>query len=148
MFLLIIPMTMLAEGTQKLVVWLKDGSKIYIELTDEPRTTFEDGKLIITTNGPTSTFLLSNIQRYTFEGPMTGIGSVSSRDLIFAQDSEGVILRNVPEGTNVKLYDMSGKLLQSQTSDGHSSLHFSLTSFPVGVYLVNVDGKKLKVMKR
>ena len=56
------------DATQRLVVWQKSGEKTYIDLTDEPETTFEDSKLVIITKTTTIDFHLSNIQRYTYEG--------------------------------------------------------------------------------
>ena len=66
------------DATQRLVVWQKSGEKTYIDLTDEPETTFEDSKLVIKTKTTTIDFHLSNIQRYTYEGTMTAIEAPNS----------------------------------------------------------------------
>ena len=136
-------------ATQRLVVWQKSGEKIYIDMTDEPRTTFENGLLVITSNSPRSNyqFQLSNILRYTFEGGSTDIGTIVSRDLTVAQNDEGVTLKNVPNGTIVRMFDSSGRLLDSRKSDGAPIL-FSLQSRPAGVYLVNLNDKTFKISKR
>ena len=54
--------------TQQLVVWQKSGEKVYFDLAEEPRTTFENGLLVITTNSVQTSYQRSNIVRYTFEG--------------------------------------------------------------------------------
>ena len=75
------------EATQRLVVWQKSGEKVYFDLAEEPETTFEDGKLVITTTKTTVFYQLENVLRYTYEGPMTGIGGPKLKpgEIIFRQ---------------------------------------------------------------
>ena len=136
-----------AQGvTQQLVVWHKNGEKVRFNLTEEPRTTFEGGQLVITTSKGTTYYQLSNIQRYTFEGISSGIEAVT-RDLTFGQTADGAVLNNVEAGTVVRLYDTAGMLLEEKTSDG-SPISFSLSSRPAGVYVVSLKDKNFKISKR
>ena len=136
--------------TQRLVVWQKNGEKVYFDLAEEPKTTFRGGLLIITTNLLETSYQLSNIQRYTHEGVDMDIDAIAStsRDLMVSQSKAGVILRNVPKGTPVRLYDPAGRLLETKTSNGASSIQFSLEGRPHGVYIVNMNDQTFKITKR
>ena len=61
------------DATQRMVVWQRSGEKVYFDLTEEPETTFENGKLVIKTTKTTVYYLLENVLRYTFEGVSTAI---------------------------------------------------------------------------
>lgn len=138
------------DATQRLVVWQKSGEKVYFDLSDEPRTSFKDGLLIINTKDGVleTSFQLSQILRYTHEGIKTGISEVKSNDLIVSQSNDAITLKNVAAGTILRLYDPTGTLLETQTSDGTSPILFSLSGRPTGIYLVNVNDRTYKLSKR
>ena len=144
---LLLSLPALAE-TQTLVVWQKDGQKVFYSLSDEPRTTFESGKLVITTDKVRVEYSLSDVVRYTYEGcfpegieaPVSGTG--------FKQRGDDICVYGLPKGTDVKLYSTSGVLLDSQCSDGQNALNFSLAGRPAGTYIVSYGDQSLKFIKR
>ena len=71
--------TQAEDTTQRLVVWQKSGEKVYIDLTEEPETTFENGQLVIKTTKTTVYCHLENVLRYTYEGAMTAINTPKHR---------------------------------------------------------------------
>lgn len=135
------------EAKQQLVVWQRDGQKVRFDLSEEPRTTFSKGQMIIKTNRDSVSYQLSDVLRYTYEGPYTEISAAPTHDLTFSQTAEGTELRNVASGTVVRLYNTAGVLLESKTSDG-SPVRFSLSSRPAGVYIINLDDRSFKISKR
>jgi hypothetical protein len=139
-----------AQTTPKLVVWLKSGEKVYFDLDEEPRTTFNNGLLIISTNSKAleTSYQLDKVQRYTHEGVSTDIAETASRDLVVAQSNDALTLKNVPNGTPVQLYDPAGRLLETKTGNGASTIQFSLASRPSGVYLVKINDQTFKISKR
>ena len=104
------------DHSQRLVVWQKSGEKVYFDLAEEPKTTFNNGLLVIKTNTMETCYQLSNILRYTYEGYATGVSEVKKRSLTVAQSNDGMTLSNVPAGTVLRLFDAAGRLLDSQTS--------------------------------
>ena len=133
---------------QRLVVWQKDGQKVYFDLSEEPKTTFSNGMLIITTKTMQTSYHLNTILRYTHEGVSSSVGEMSTHDLTVKQTDEGITLKNVSKNTVVRMYDTAGRLLESKTSDGSSTIAFSLTGRPAGVYLVNLNDQTFKITKR
>lgn len=138
-----------AQSAQHLVVWQKDSQKVYFDLTEEPRTTFENGLLVVSTNSFRTEYQRSNVLRYTFEGYFpddieTPVGNSQG----YRQDGDNIILYGMPEGMVIGLYDVSGALLDKRRSDGSSSIYFTLAGRHVGVYLVKCGEQVLKFMKR
>ncbi len=134
------------NATQQLVVWMKSGEKVRFSLLEEPRTSFEGNLLVITTNSSSVRYQLANVRRYTYEGSFTRVNSMDAHDLMFVQTSDGVELRNVTRGTVVRLYNTAGVLLDSKTSVG-STVSFSLSALPSGVYIVNINDQNFKISK-
>lgn len=132
----------------RLVVWQKNGEKVFYELADEPKTSFEKGKLIIVTDKVRVEYQLSNILRYTYEGFADAIEETEPTGTGFQQKGNDVRVYGVPKGTDVKLYNASGQLLSTVKADGTSAVHFSLSNKPSGVYIVSFGDESLKFMKR
>lgn len=62
LFMLFIASPVLADTQQRLIVWMKNGDKVYFDLTEEPETTFGDGLLTIATSRTTATgFRMYNV---------------------------------------------------------------------------------------
>ena len=75
---------MVLDGTtnssdQRLVVLKKDGTKVFYDLVEKPKTTFSDGQLVVTTSQATAYYPLDEIVRYTYEGAYDEIGKAKSR---------------------------------------------------------------------
>lgn len=151
LMLLIIAMLMpqgVWADNQTLVLWLKNGQKVYYELSDEPRTTFEHGMLVISSNRIRSEYHLSEVLRYTFEGEFTGVDAPISDGTGFRQRGDELDIFGLAEGTEAELYSTNGVLLGEQKASGSKSIHFTLANQPAGVYLVKIGEQTLKFMKR
>lgn len=143
----LMPQRVLADN-QTLVLWLKNGQKVYYELSDEPRTTFEHGMLVISSNRIRSEYHLSEVLRYTFEGEFTGVDATIADGTGFRQSGDELDIFGFAEGTEAKLYSTNGVLLDEQNASGSKSIHFTLANQPAGVYLVKIGEQTLKFMKR
>ena len=132
----------------RLVVWQKSGKKVFFELAEEPHTTFEQGKLIISTLSMRTEYSQKDVLRYTFEGSETSISTPSPTDTGFTQKGDDIYVHGIPSGTVVQLYNLNGILLKDHKADGQSPIHFSLANHPSGTYIVKVGDQALKFMKR
>ena len=133
---------------QTLVLWLKSGQKVYYELSDEPRTTFEHGILVISSNRIRSEYHLSDVLRYTYEGEFIDAVAPIVDGTGYRQRGDELDIFGLAEGTQARLYSTNGILLDEQKVSGSKSIHFTLASQPVGVYLVKIGEQTLKFMKR
>ncbi len=151
LLLFVIPVLGWAQNdTQRLVVWLKSGEKVYFDLTEEPRTTFEEGKLVITTSLTTVYYLLENVQRYTHEGAMTNIEASTLRpgELVYMQNNDEMAFEGLPDGAVLDLYSIDGRKLNTTRANTGKRTVVSLAGFPTGTYILKCGDVTYKFVKR
>lgn len=137
-----------AMAQQTLVVWQKNGQKVYFNLAEEPHTTFENGKLVITTSSMRTEYQLSSIIRYTYEGERTDIPSLPINGQGFTQKGDDIEIRGVQADAAVQLYSPNGILLDTCKPDEQQIVRFTLENRPAGTYIVRVGDQTIKFMKR
>jgi hypothetical protein len=130
-----------------LQVWQANGKVLNISLNEEPRTTYSDGQLIITTTKTTVTFPLEEVVKYTYTDA-TGISSPSAMGSEFSADGESITFTGLKPNTPVYLYTVAGQLVKTVTATGQSKTVVSVSKFPVGVYVVKANGVTFKITKR
>lgn len=135
-------------NSQTLVIWQKDGSKVYYSLDEQPKTTFTTEDLVITTNDATINYPLSNIQRYTYESGSLGINDIKTQGIAISHHGEDIIVTGLPIGKSISIYSIDGKLLLSRQSDGSNRQTLSLSALPTGVYIIKAETINYKFMKR
>ena len=136
------------NATQKLVVWLNNETKDYYELAEQPKTSFNGNILNISTNSVSTSYQLENVLRYTYEGAVTKISPLKDKSKGFRQKDDGIVLENMPSGIKIQVYNTEGVLLKSLTTDGSPDTEISLTGYPKGIYIINIDGHSIKIKKK
>ena len=138
------------DATQRLVVWQRSGEKVYFDLTEEPETTFENGKLVIKTTKTTVYYLLENVLRYTYEGVSTAIDGLKLKpgEVRFLQGKDYMSFEGLGEGTSLELYSTDGKKLSTMHANGGQRTTLSLAGHPAGTYIVKVGDATFKFLKR
>jgi hypothetical protein len=136
--------------TQRLVVWQKSGEKVYFALSEEPETTFDDGKLVIKTTKTTVYYQLENVLRYTYEGTIDAIDGPKLRpgEVIFRQGTDQMAFDGLADGTRLTVYALDGKQLQTITAHGGQQTVVSLAGQPAGTYIVKIGDTTFKFVKR
>lgn len=143
-------LTASAQGdTQRMVVWLKGNQKVYHELSDKPETSFSDGLLWLKTDKVSVSYPLTDVLRYTFEGPMTAIDSPSVRpgELRFMEGKDAMAFDGLPEGTTLELYSLDGKKLSTVKALNGQRTVVSLANHPAGTYIVKMGNTSFKLIK-
>ena len=131
-----------------LKVWKKDKSTVLFALAEKPVTTFSNNMLVIKTSSTTVEYPLADVLRYTYIGVETGIENIESdNSVLVKQEDNKLSLDNLTAGTEVRLYNSSGQLLDIQKSDG-KTVTISIASRPQGMYIVKCGSETIKLMKR
>lgn len=133
---------------QTLIIWQKDGSKVSYNLDEQPKTTFTSEELVITTATSIISYPLAKIQRYTYEGAQLSVRDVKSQGISISHDGDLIIVKGLASGKNVTVYSMDGVQLLSKLSDGTEQLTLSLSSLPLGAYVIKADEITYKFLKR
>ena len=140
--------TMADEPKSRLVVWAKDGTRTYFDLTETPKTTFKETELVITSESLTVSYPLDQVLRYTYELASTGIENVINETPVrISQYDDAVYLKNLKAGTVVCLYTADGMLVSTQKADGSNAITISLTNRPAGIYIVKANDVIYKMRK-
>lgn len=134
--------------SQTLVVWQKDGGKVYYNLDDQPKTTFTANDLVITAAQTTISYPLAKILRYTYESGSQGIDDVKEQGICITHRADEVIVTGLPQGKTISVFGADGKQLLSRRSDGSTRQTLSLIKLPIGVYVIKAETVNYKFMKR
>ena len=138
-----------AQAQQRLVVWQKSGEKVYFDLAERPRTTFEGSNLVITTTTLTVSYPLEQVLRYTYELPPSGIENVNlSKPVHISHRDDALYLENLKPGIRIQLFTTDGKLLATEQADGRQTITISLAQCPAGIYIVKANDVTYKMMKQ
>ena len=124
-----------------------DGQVVNIDLKDEPKTTYENGNLIITTTKTTITYPLEKVKRYTYVSAL-GISSPNVVGVSFSQDGETLTFKGLKPTTKIMLYSTSGQVLRTIKPNNSDKIAVSISQYPAGVYLVKVNDVTYKITKR
>lgn len=133
----------------QLVVWLKGGEKVYYNLEDLPITKFSGSDVLITTHTVEVAYPLEQVIRYTYENLSTEIESVlAGNDLYVSRQGDVITFQNLHPTTPVQLFSIDGQLLETRNLNAETAVSISLNAYPVGIYVVKVNGVTYKMMKR
>ena len=147
--LLALATSMVAKADDRVLkVWQSDGQVLTISLNDEPRTTYSDGNLIITSSKATVTFPLEKVRRYTYESVASGIDEAKAVHAAFSRDGETLTLAGLKPGTAIYLYNVAGQLLRTIDSGTQPEVVVSVSQLPAGVYVVKANDVTYKITKR
>ena len=137
------------EGTvTSLILLLKDGTTQTYELAEQPVITVVGTGLKIVANHADVSILLSDVVRYTFQKRTTGIDEVDTNQEVIDYKDGVLTLSGLEAGTPISLYTIDGRLLQAHTVADDGTYRQSLASLRQGVYVVKVNHKSYKIMKR
>ena len=131
-----------------LQVWLADGQTMSINLSEEPRTTYSDGNLVIMTTKTTVTFPLEKVKKFTYRDASNGINQPNVVKAAFSADGETLSFSDLKSGTTILLYNVAGQLLRSVTPDSGNRAVVSVSQLPTGVYVVKMNDATYKITKR
>ena len=149
LLLMVLFATSLAKADDKVLqILLSDGQVVSINLSEEPRTTYQDGNLVITTTKNTVTYPLEQVKKFTYSSIATGIEAPQQLGVAFSKDGETLTITGLKPHTKVTLYNVAGQLLKTIDSKDSKKVVVSASQFPFGVYVVKVNGGTYKIMKR
>ncbi|MBP5361146.1 MAG: T9SS type A sorting domain-containing protein [Bacteroidaceae bacterium] len=150
--LLIACVTIVARAeTQRLVVWQRNGATAFFNLDEEPKTTFEDGKIVIKTSTTTVSYLLTDVLRYTYEGAtITTVNEPAIRpgEMRYTQSKSKIMFDGMPAGTRLEVYSLDGKIITTLHAQEGRRTIVDLEGQPAGTYIVKAGEVTIKFLKR
>ena len=129
-----------------LQIWLSDGQVTVVNLSEEPRTTYSDGNLTITTTKTTITYPLERVRRYTYANVNNGYNS--RQGTFVTNDGETLILTGMEANAAITLYNSAGQLLHTDSTNSQGAAIVSVSHFPQGKYTIKSNGVTYKITKQ
>ena len=128
-----------------LVLTLKSGQNVSIELTEMPKITFDEGIMAIGTEN----FLVSNVSKYTFDNGSVGI-EIESNDLgiDLRHAAEGYITLGNSDSKAVVIYNISGVQMPIKITAKENRTKLDFSALPSGTYIMSVGNEHIKIQKR
>ncbi len=149
LMLLALPIGMLADDLNTLIVKTKNGAETAFFLQDKPQVTFEGTNLKVVSEKATATFALSDVLRFEYaKKDPAGINEtvIDPTDVRF---QDGVlVISQLKAGASVCIYALDGKLLRQLTAHRSGTYRLSLSELPTGLYLVKADNVTYKITKQ
>ncbi len=149
LMLLALPIAMLADSQNTLVVKLKNGAETTFFLKDKPNVTFEGTDLKVVSNKETVTFALSDVLRFTYvKKDASGIDETVVDPTEVSFEGGVLVISQLKQGASVDIYSLDGKLVRQLKAYRSGTYRLSLSELPTGLYLVKADNITYKIMKQ
>ena len=140
-----------AEASEMcLHVKLRTGQVEEFVLSAQPVLTFSETECIITSPDCEVTHLMADVEQAYF-GMSTSVTDMNSDSLSVDLSNPGhVIVRGIPTGTNVALYDLEGRRLAGAAADNDGTADGDMSALPGNtVYIVSISNiNNFKICKR
>ena len=147
--LVCLPPSLMAGGPVTLNIHLADGTTQSVQLYTRPQVTFEGDRVVFTSPVVTFSYDAQQVLRFTYSGRdmPTGIAEADA-GTPFSQQGEHLLFDASVKVADIQLFTDDGKRLpvSLQTDGGRPVL--SLSALPAGVYLVSINGRTSKIVKR
>ncbi len=135
------------EDAKILVVSLTNGNSYRYVTLDDPRLTYGQDSLIITSNASQAVYLIPQVEKMYFENEVTSVITPKANQVSFNFTQKNVILvQGDIQGCTANLYNLNGGLLKSIPSKG-SNLTIDVSDLDNGVYIINIKGQSIKFKK-
>lgn len=135
------------ENVALLVITHADGTTTSFQLFTKPRITFLDGSVKITSPTVNAEYLAKDVLRFNYMIPATPIKNTAA-DGQPKNNGEYLIFGGNVKSGNVKLFTTNGIEVATKFITNFGDLRLLLSSLQQGVYLININGRTSKFMKR
>ena len=140
-----------ADSPKYFAVWLNNGQRIDLLLSEKPTTKFAEGVLKFEAPGIAVEYKASEVKEFTLEAtPSSGIRNISpdGKDCIVNQSGNVLSISGAKPHAKLHLYNAGGTLISTNAADDNGKLSISLDMLDHGVYILKIATTTLKIMKR
>lgn len=127
-----------------LVVTFSDNATHTFALSTQPTVVMANDKMTITAGAETLEYDLYKVKTFTFT-TASGIDGIESAGGFTRQGNSLVIPGT---GTAVRIFALNGAAVPAVTSHTAQGTVVSLDALPQGIYIVNANGKSVKIVKK
>jgi len=131
-----------AEG-KSLIITFSDNTKAEYALSTLPQISMADDKMKIETTATTAEFDLYKVKTFTFAAT-NGIAQARSNG--FSISGDAIIVEG--ETAQIRIFAIDGKAVSVAPVRSAGQTIIGLGELPRGIYIINVNGRSVKITKR
>lgn len=135
--------TTVSAENKSLVITFSDNTKTTYALSTLPEISMANDKLTVKTSETTAEFDLYKVKTFTFSST-TGISSVNDEKFII----EGETLVFPSENAQIRIFSIDGKQVPVDPIYTNGKAMVSISSLTRGIYIINANGKSVKITRR
>lgn len=138
------------ESRSHLVIWTRDGAKVAFVLTEQPKVTFENQKVVVTTSKAVAEYEAANMLKMTYVNDLPdNIRQLNGKEEVpFGREGEALTFVPGDRDLHVRVYSLKGFVLQDFVVKRGNPISLPLRSLGEDVSLVNVNGVTYKISLR
>lgn len=139
-----------AKEINSLLVNLADGKTIEYVFIDEPVATFRGTDVVITNLDEIEvSYPMAEVANFTFKKEV-GVNAFREgrADLRVNVSRDMISVEGLAAGATLSLYDTSGRIVATATSDGEGFASISTSRFADGVYVASAASHSFKFIKK
>jgi len=134
-----------------LVLWEKEGAMVgTYDLTYNPKVTFTETEVIVSNDlADVFYYSLPEMWKFTYQvDDGSGINNILADGNTMSFRGDAIVFPALEAGSNIRVYAVNGILVLDKTIANAGEYAFPLSSLSQGVYMVIVNGKTYKIVKK
>ncbi|MBR1463895.1 MAG: T9SS type A sorting domain-containing protein [Prevotella sp.] len=141
--MLLLPLTAHAQG-KSLFITFNDNTRVEFALSSNPEISFADDMLTVKAGDQSSSYELKKVQTFTY-GTSTGIRKVEG-DAEVSMEGNRIVVRG--QNARIRIFAIDGKAVNMPLEKTGDYQVVDVDMLPKGVYIVNVNGKSIKITRK
>lgn len=133
---------------QMLQIVKADGQTHTINLNQEPVTSYKDGNLVITTINATISYPLEVVRKFVYISGSNDIENLKGDKFEISRDGRFLTLSGLDKDTDAYLFSVNGLLMKRIHITANTSVSINIESYPLGVYMIKIDGATYKILNQ
>ena len=137
-----------AEEVNAVAFWKTDGQKVTVLLDEQPKVTFTDEEMRVTTRTHEWAFPAGDVERFTYEwAAPTKIDAPGLREVCFHLSDGRLLLSALPANSPVEVYALDGKKQLDATAGEAGDATADMRPLPAGLYVIKTAVGNFKIRK-
>lgn len=149
-FLLFSALQSHADEPATLLIHFADGTTTAIQLYTRPQITFVGDRVNIKSTVAEFSYPATDVLRfnYSINGEIVGVTQPKASSEIYRQEGERLTFDPSIPASSIQLFAEDGKRIPVNLATTAGRLILSITNLPAGVYMLSVNGRTSKIVKR
>ena len=134
---------------ETLVLWHANGTTTEISLYKKPRITFTENKVMIQGSGVNFEYPMEDVIKFTYkkENVINELNAPTNYP-DFTRDDERIVFNGINSADEVALYKLNGTRVTIQPIKVDNKFILLLNSVPKGMYLLHINDRTFKIIRK